>query len=160
MKHFKQQSISLLTLVALAVPALPAHAESTPQEVQWGVICSKTQDKELTVISTTGDAVHGSCYSVGVDELRVQTKDHGVVTVARNALTRIEVHTKSDNLKTLGKDMHKSLHFGVKSLFSELALVGIVVVPVILAWGAFSAPFCALGDLGAKMKGGKEIKPI
>ena len=45
-------------------------------------------------------------------------------------------------------------------LFSPAGIAGLVEVPFVAAWGITAVPFCALGDLGAKLSGHAEIRPV
>ncbi len=93
---------------------------------------------------------------IGVDEISVNTKDRGVVKVARSALSRIDMHLhisshRGHELRALGHGVHVGLSHGFGWLLSPAAPLGIVTIPATLAWGAVSAPFCAIGDVAAKL---------
>jgi len=130
-------------------------------EVQWNKVCQVADGHELLVRIANGDEVRGICLSVNVDEMAVRTKDNKVVRVARSAMSRLEMYRSPNHqLQSLGKGMHGALQEGFKDLLSPAAVVGVVIIPSTLAWGAVSAPFCAIGDLKAKLDGTRQIKPI
>jgi hypothetical protein len=106
----------------------------------------------MRIQTSNGNVVEGSCFSVGVDEVAVRTKDQKVVRVARSVLSRITL-APDHQVKSLGRDIHHGLATGVHTLFSPLAPLGIVTIPATLAWGAVAAPFCLIGDLVARNKG-------
>jgi hypothetical protein len=115
------------------------------------------EGQPLTLTTADGATVDGYCVAIGVDEISVNTKDRGVVKVARSALSRIDMHLHTSShrgheLRALGHGVHVGLSRGFGWLLSPDALLGIVTIPATLAWGAVSAPFCAIGDVAAKAK--------
>jgi hypothetical protein len=158
MKNIAFASIRFLTLPAAIAWALPLHAAG-PTEVPWNEVCRVAAARELVITTANGDTVDGYCVSISVDEMAINTRNRGVVKVARKALSRIQMHrSKGHQLSSLGKAMHKGLNYGFDGLLSPYAPLGIVAVPSILAWGAVAAPFCLLGDLKDKVTGKQEIK--
>jgi hypothetical protein len=95
-----------------------------------------------------------------LNKLTVSTTDHRVVKVARNTLSRLEIHRANGHqLRSLGDGVRGGFRWGFGSLLSPSMLVGVVAIPATLAWGAVSTSFCLLGDLKAKLEGMREIKP-
>jgi hypothetical protein len=159
MKNTKR-SCFLLKALALAFGSLTLCA-AEPKEVPWNEVCRAAQGRELLVTTTTGSTVAGYCVVIDVNEIGVKTTDRGIVKVARTALSKLSVErARGHQLRSLGRGVHKGLHKGTEYLLSPMAPIGLVVVPATLAWGAFSAPFCVIGDLKAKAAGSEEIKPI
>jgi hypothetical protein len=157
MKHIQSR---IILLFALAVAGVPLHAADTV-EANWNQVCRVSRGRELLLTTATGDQVRGYCFPVDVDGLGVKTKTGQVTRIARTALTRIEMRSsRGHQLHSLGKAIQDGLKFGVKALFSPLAPVGLVTLPGTLAWGAFAAPFCVLGDLEERGSGAQEIKLI
>jgi hypothetical protein len=147
---------AFVTLISL----LPLRAAG-PIEANWHQICRVSEGRELVLTTATGDAVRGYCFSVDVDGLGVRTKGGQVTRIARTAVTRIEMESAAGHrLRALGGVMHDGLKLGVKTLFSEFAPVGLVVLPGTVAWGIIATPFCVLGDLGERGSGRQEIKLI
>jgi hypothetical protein len=127
-------------------------------QIQWSEVCKVTQNHELSIKTVNGDNVTGYCLSVDVDEISVRTRDGKIQRLARTALKRMRMQpAQSSQLRGLGKFMHDGLRDGFGLLFSPLAPAGMVLVPGTIAWGAVSAPFCALADLG-NLGGKREIK--
>ena len=156
MNHMKL--LSLATALALAAPLLPAE---DIKEVTWNQVCRETNGHELQLTTAKGETVSGYCVGVTVDEISIRTGDAKVVKVARTALARLEMHrAEAHQVASLHRGVHRTLADGFKILFSPMAPVGTVVVPGTLAWGAVALPFCALGDLHAKLAGKQTIKPI
>jgi len=147
--------------VVSALSVMPLLRADDALEVQWNKVCQVTNGHELLVRTANGDEVRGICLSVNVDEMAVRTKDNKVIHVARGAMSRLEMYRSPNHqLQSLGKGMHGALQEGFKDLLSPAAVAGIVIIPGTLAWGAVSAPFCALGDLKAKLDGTRQIRPI
>ena len=143
------RNFRLLTLAALLILAPGAHAAGEIR-VPWTDLCKTASDHQLTIQTVGGDTVEGYCMSISVNEVAVNTKDKGVVKIARTALARIDMQParhEGHQLKWLGQRMHKSLRKGAGWLFSVYAPAGMVAIPATLAWGAVSAPFCLLGAL-------------
>jgi hypothetical protein len=159
MKHIKFASLRFLTLSILAVASLPLHA-AEPRTVRWNDVCRVTTGRQLTITTTNGGIVDGYCISVDVDEIAVATKDRGIVKIARTAFSRIQMShpNKRHQLRSLHKGVHEGLRQGFGWLLSPQAPLGMVAVPVTLAWGAMAAPFCVLGDLKDKMAAREEIR--
>jgi len=149
------KSLRFLTLSAVFVFTIPLHA----LEVPWNQVCSIAKGNRLTVATTNGDKVDGSCMSVTSDEMALKTTDGRVVKIARNALGRIDMQRPRNgghNLESLGKP----LRWGLNVLFSPLAPFGALVLPPILAYDAVVAPFCLIGDLAQEDSGTEQITVI
>jgi len=130
-------------------------------EVQWNKVCQVADGHELLVRTASGEMVRGICLSVNVDEMAVRTKDNKVIRVARGTMSRLEMYRSPNHqLQSLEKGMRAGLKEGFRELLSPEAVAGMVLIPGTVAWGAVSAPFCALGDLKAKLDGTRQIKPI
>ena len=134
-------------LFALSAPA----QSSTPKPdtpVEWRNLCANTMRELLVVTTESGDTVQGYCVSVQYDEVAIRTVDGKVVRIARGTFKTVLALAVAENrMKVLGRGMKQGLRYGVKTTFSPLAPVGLVVIPGTLAWGAAAAPFCILGDL-------------
>jgi hypothetical protein len=159
MKHFQVKVVSVLTFLAVPVSPLPLYA-APPITVGWNQVCRITAGHELVVTTTTGDTVEGFCVGVDVSEITVNTWDHRVVKIARNTLSRIDMHrSKGHQLRALRDGVRGGLRWGLGALLSPAGPAAAVAIPATLAWGAAAAPFCLLGDLKAKATGMQEIKP-
>ncbi|HXP88604.1 MAG TPA: hypothetical protein VN841_27990 [Bryobacteraceae bacterium] len=160
MKNTTFAKIRFLTLSGAIIGALPLHA-AEPIEVHWNEVCRVAADHRLVITTVTGDTVAGYCMSINVDEMAVTTQDRQVVKIARTALSKIQMHrSKGHQLSSLGKGVRAGLGYGMKSLLSPYAPIGIVTVPATLAWGAVATPFCVLGELIDKVAGEQEIKVL
>ncbi len=128
-------------------------------QVQWNGICSAARGRELSITTSDGAIVTGYCAAIDVKEITVRTADNRMVKVGRAVLSRLSVHSyKGHQLQSLRHGVHKGLKDGSDKLLSVEALWGIVEIPVTLAWGAATLPFCALGDLRSKLSGELPIK--
>jgi hypothetical protein len=125
-------------------------------------ICREAGVHQLTVVTSTGERIHGFCVSSRADTLQLSSSDptKPVVSIARAAIAKLQVIPSGDNLNRLGKTSGRSMRFGLRALFSPFAPVGAVVVPVVAAYTAFSAPFCAIGDLHDRLHPVKELNII
>lgn len=161
MKPTLSSSIRILTFAAAMGCSLQLRA-AEPIQVQWNRLCTATANNHLTITTADGSTVEGLCMSINVDEIAIRTDDHGVIKVARTTLAKIKMKSARQQhpLKSLGKGMRTGLHDSTGMLLSPYAPAGLVAVPAILAWGAVSAPFCALGELVNKLEGDQEIKLI
>jgi len=148
-------------IIAAPLLSMASLRADDAMEVQWTKVCQVAGGHELLLHTANGNEVRGICLSVNVDEMAVRTKDNKVVRVARGAMSRLEMYrSPTHQLSDLGKGMHRGLQEGFRDLLTPEAIAGIVIIPSTLAWGAVSAPFCALGDLKAKLDGTRQIKPI
>ena len=160
MKHFSLKPISVVAILAMTAYSLPLSAADA-KNVPWNSVCREAQGRELLVTSDDGSVVSGSCFSIDANDIAVNTPDRGVVKIARKTLSKLEVQaSRKHQVRKLGKEMHHSLKFGFKQLFSPAAPVGMVVVPAVIAWGAVAFPFCVLGDLGDEGTAKQELRPI
>jgi hypothetical protein len=154
--------IRFLAVAAVMAWTLPLHAAG-PIEVRWTKVCEVAGGHQLTITTVNGDTVDGYCLSINVDQIAVTAENRRVVTIARAALSRIEMSRSRNThhqLRSLGRGMRTGLRQGTDWLLSPCAPLGLVVVPGTLAWGAIAAPFCLLGDLKNKVVGKQEIKVL
>src|SRR5579872_7340804 len=115
MTHTPWSNIRLLSLSAVLALTLPVHAADEIR-VHWNEVCAAADGKRLTISTVDGDTVSGYCMSINVDEIAVNTADHGMVKIARKALSRIDVQrSKNDGhqLWRLGRGVRTGLHQGV-----------------------------------------------
>ncbi|HEV2691225.1 MAG TPA: hypothetical protein VGV35_21860 [Bryobacteraceae bacterium] len=162
MTHNTLTAIRFLTLATLLAIAPQLHAAGQIQ-VHWNEVCRAAHGNQLTIKTADGQSVDGYCVSINVDEISVKTKENKVVKIARTTLSRIDMQRSKNEgreLAALGKGMHKGLRKGVDWLFSPFAPLGIVTIPVTVAWGAVAAPFCILGDLAHDPNDTQEIQVI
>lgn len=161
MKHFQRNSVSALTLLAVTALPLQLNASNPIVVVPWSQVCQIAHGNELIVTTAAGDAVEGFCVQINVNEIAVTTADKKVVKIARNTVSRLDMHrSKTRQLKSLRDGMRGGLRWGIENLFSPWAPVGVVAIPVTLVWGVMAAPFCLMGDLKGHSAGLLEIKPI
>jgi hypothetical protein len=159
MKHFQLNAIAVLVLLPVITLPSPLSA-AEPISVQWNEVCRVANRHELVATTSAGEAIEGFCMQIDVNNLTVSTTDHRVVKIARNTLSKLEMHRANGHqLRSLGDGVRGGLKWGFDSLLSPSMLLGAVAIPATLAWGAVSTPFCLLGDLKAKLEGMQEIKP-
>jgi hypothetical protein len=154
-------SIRLLLASALMAWTLPLHA-AEQIEAPWTEVCKVAGDHRITVTTVNGDTVEGYCLAIGVDQMSVTTSDHKVIKIARAALAQIQMRRerRSHQLTSLRHGMRAGLRQEFEWLLSPYAPLGLVALPATVAWGAMAAPFCLIGDLTDKMRGGQVIKVI
>jgi hypothetical protein len=159
MKNTPVRSIPFLTLTALLGCGSLLRA-ADPVEVHWNDFCKVSQGRQLEITTDAGETVSGYCLSVNADEVQDNTGGR-IVKLGRKALSHVIMErTEGHQLRSLGRGMRTGLKNGWKWLLSPSAIEGIVAIPAVLAWGAVSAPFCALGDLKYHIEGREEIKLI
>lgn len=162
MRHKTLPSIHVFTLSAAIALTLPLHAASDIQ-VPWNQVCRAAGGNRLTIQTVDGSTVDGFCMSITVDEMSINTSNGRIVKIARKALARIDMERSKNNghqLRALGKGMRGGLRTSVGWLLSPSAALGIIGIPATLAWGAVSAPFCAIGDLIYQGNSTQQIKVI
>jgi hypothetical protein len=147
------RSLAFCTLAAWA----PLHAADI--QAHWNDLCQVAANRQLTVTTTDGRTVNGSCKSSDADGLSL-TANQRVIKIARSTLTRIQLYQPGNghHLADLGKSMSKGFQMGFGWLFSPAAPLGLVTIPATVAWGAVAAPFCLLGDLGDNGAVAQDIK--
>jgi len=146
-----------LTLILLAASSLPLLGDA-PITAEWNRVCFVSLQERLLVTTTDGDIVDGYCASVTVTELSLKTRDHGVVKIARDKLSKLQMYReKGHQLRLLFHGIRGGLRGSLHAIFTPEALVGIVGIPATLAWGAVSTTFCAIGDLAALPSGPRDI---
>jgi hypothetical protein len=152
MKHF---SFTLLTLIAVGT----LHAET--RDVAWDQLCAEANGRQIEIKTQTGENVYGFCSQVSDTEVTVRLQDKKFVKIARATLSKVEVHrAKGGQLKSLRRGFRHAMGNSLGVVFSPGAVLGLVAVPVVVAWGATALPFCALADLGAALSGSVELRPI
>ena len=143
----------------------PGLDPSTPcrrhLQARWNDLCRVTAHRQLSVTTSDGKTVSGSCTSTDADALSLSSNQR-VVRIARSTLTRIQLYQSPSghHLADLGKGMSKSFKTGFGWLFSPAAPLGLVVIPATVAWGAVAAPFCILGDMGDDGSPAQDVKVI
>jgi hypothetical protein len=158
MKHTISFAIRLTMFWSVLAWALPAHA-ADDIHARWNDLCRVAGSHQLNVTTTDGIITKGTCASTSDSEIAL-TANQRVVKIARSTLTRIQMYQPGNghHLADLGSGISKSLSKGFGWLFSPAAPLGLVAIPATVAWGAVSAPFCLLGDLGDNGPTTQEIK--
>jgi len=160
MKHTLASSTLLAAF--LAASSLPLSASDIPTnqvETRWTDVCSVAQDHELTLTTGPGETIQGYCVAIDVNKISVKTADKRIIQIARTTLSKLEVERrKGRQLESLGRGMHKGIHWGFENALSPRGPLPLVAVPLTLAWGAVAAPFCILGDIISDAAGKREIK--
>lgn len=147
---------TLATTFFLSLTSIPAFADS-PTEVPWKDFCRVAGDRQLDIVTSSGENISGYCAVITVDEVSIRTPK-GIVKLGRAALTHISMErSKGRQISSLGHSIRSSLKQGTDWLLSPAAPLGIVTIPGTLAWGAVAAPFCLLGDLKHHLMGSEEI---
>jgi hypothetical protein len=147
MKHTSFSHIRFLILSAALVWTFPLCAGEI--RVRWEDVCRTSSTHQLSVTTSDGKTITGTCASTANDEIALTTNQR-VVKIARSTLSRIQMYDPGNghHLADLGHGMSKSFKTGFGWLFSPAAPLGLVVIPATVAWGAVAAPFCLLGDIG------------
>lgn len=141
-------TLRVLSLSLLSVSGLVLFAGEPPQ-VRWNDLCSTARGREMVITTDSQETISGYCVGISVDEVSVRRSDGRIIRVARDTLSRFQIHRRrsGSQLKELGRDMKHSLRDGAGLVFSPMAPAGLIIVPGTLAWGAIAAPFCVLGDV-------------
>jgi hypothetical protein len=151
MKNIPAFRSSFLALSAAMAWTLPLHA-ADPIETHWADVCNVATGQQLVLTTADGATVEGYCIRINAEEMGIRTLDSKTVTIARAAPSRLQLRRKKGGqLASLGHGLRTGLRDETGWLLSPMAPLGLVAVPATLAWGAMSAPFCALGDLVAKL---------
>ena len=146
-------------LFAFGILAATAPLHAADLQARWNDLCHVAGTHQLNVTTSDGKTVSGTCGSTIGDELSL-TVNQRAIKIARSTLTRIQMYDPGNghHLADLGDGMSKSLKKGFGWLFSPAAPLGLIVIPSTVAWGAVSAPFCLLGDLGSNGPTTQDIK--
>ena len=132
------------------------HAE-VPKK--WSELTTYLRGKYVTIVTKDGRRMQGHFVGTSPTDVILDDRTTGDlfygnnVLVPRATFTTIRVGSEPIQLEKLGRDLHRGYAHALRRLFSEAAPLGIVEVPIITAWAAISAPFCALGDLFAAPHG-------
>ena len=137
---------SLMIFAALAGSATLRAQDSVQLPLEQ--VCNYARSRTIQVKTATGETVEGVCFSVSVDEIQVKTQN-GLMKVARSQLSRVSVveMPRRQHLARLGKHVKQGIDGSAKMIPTEAGIVGIIGVPMTLAYGAVAAPFCLLGDI-------------
>ncbi len=155
-----------MTITLRLLPLLTAFSlglfAAEPTEVHWNDLCRAVHGRQVVITTANQGVVEGYCVAISVEEVSLRTENGRLVKVARNALSRVQMHRapRGRQLNALGKGVGRGLHDGVGLVFSPLAPVGLVMVPGALAWGLVAAPFCIVGDLLDHAAGKQEYRVI
>jgi hypothetical protein len=126
-------------------------------EVPWKDFCRVAGGRQIQITTSAGETVSGYCMTISADEVGLRTPA-GIVKIGRAALSHIEMDRAPGHLlASLGGGVRAGLKQGNKWLLSPQALLGVVTIPSVLAWGAVSTPFCVLGDLKHRLLGKTEV---
>ena len=148
-----------LTLSALLVFDAPSYG-AEPVEVHWADFCRVAEGRQLEITTDAGETMTGYCIRINADEVQVRQGTQ-IVKLGRKVLAQVSIdRSEGHQLKRLGHGMRTGLKNGFKWLLSPQAIEGVVTIPATLAWGAISAPFCAIGDLKHLAEGKQQIKLI
>jgi hypothetical protein len=152
MKQTSFSKIRFSILSAALAWTFPLHAAPINTDViqaRWGDLCHVAGGQQLSLTTSDGKTVTGTCASTSDGEIALTTNQR-VVKIARSTLARIQMYQPGSghHLADLGKGMSKSFKTGFGWLFSPAAPLGLVTIPATVAWGAVAAPFCILGDMG------------
>jgi hypothetical protein len=163
MKHTSFSKSCFLILSAALVWTFPLRAgdDNAPGDVhaRWDELCRVAGGKQLSVTTSDGKTVKGTCASTRDGEIAL-TSNQRVVIIARSTLSRIQMYQPGTghHLADLGDGMARSLKKGFGWLFSPAAALGLVAIPATVAWGVVAAPFCLLGDMGSDGPSTHDIK--
>ncbi len=131
------------------------------KDVAWDQLCAEAKGQPIEIRTQTGENVYGFCSQVSDTEVTVRLPGRKFVKVARSTFAKVEVHhVQGGQLKSLRRGFRHAMGDSLRVMFSPGAMLGVVAVPVVAAWGATALPFCALGDLGAAIAGSDELRPI
>ena len=141
---------NVLGFLALCTLAAWAPLQAADLQISWNNLCHVTGTHQLNVTTSDGKTVSGTCGSTLGDELSL-TVNQRAIKIARSTLTRIQMYDPGNghHLADLGDGLSKSFKKGFGWLFSPAAPLGLIAIPATVAWGAVSAPFCLLGDMGS-----------
>jgi hypothetical protein len=158
MKQIYSKTTCAIIALTLAMPPSSLFA-GEEIKVAWTGICTAARGRELAIKTADGAIVTGYCAAIDVKEITIRTPDNRIVKVGRAVLSRLSFHQyKGHQLQTLRHGVHRGLKDGADNLLGVGALWGVVEIPLTLAWGAATLPFCALGDLRSKLSGDVQIK--
>jgi hypothetical protein len=148
-----------LTLAAAAF-ATPVYAADTV-ETRWIDLCKTAGNHALSLTTQNGGTLEGTCISIDVNGVQIRN-EHKVVTIARSELTRVRLYRAPHgrNLAALGKMVGGSVKEFGPQLLSPMAPFALTAIPTTVAYAAVAAPFCAIGDIVARLKGKREVKVI
>jgi len=84
-----------------------------------------------------------------------------LLRIARQKITGIQVEAVGGrNLARLAKGSGSALHRLIGSIFTPNALTGLVGTPMVAAYFVAVTPFCAAGDLFARLKPPLDIEIV
>jgi hypothetical protein len=161
-KHTSFSQFRFLILSAALAWTFPLHAAPINDPViqaRWGDLCHVAGGQQLSLTTSDGQTVKGTCASTSDGEIAL-SRNQRVVKIARSTLIRIQMYQPGSghHLEELGKGLSKSFKTSFGWLFSPAAPLGLVAIPATVAWGAVAAPFCILGDLGEDGPSTHDIK--
>jgi len=150
----------ILSTIFAAAPAVAADKLSLP----WRLLAPQVEDHPLTI--TTNDqpgSYHGHCLRVEKDALVLENpiSPGQLLRIARQKITGIQVEAVGGrNLARLAKGSGSALHRLIGSIFTPNALTGLVGTPMVAAYFVAVTPFCAAGDLFARLKPPLDIEIV
>jgi hypothetical protein len=156
MKRIQYKIASIVATLLITIFPVPLSA-GDPIDVQWEQICYKAINHEIVITTTSGEDVEGYCISVDPSRVSVNVKGKAI-QVARASVARLFLYPPRHQVRALGHGVLQGLRFGFGALLTPMGPSAAVAIPATLAWGAVSLPFCLLGDLRAKVEGGREVR--
>jgi len=117
---------------------------------RWNGLCELAEKNEVALTVATGKTIRGRCISASEGSLSLTS--HGrLLTINRSDVKRIWLLRKTRRLlPVLGEQFGFMLLGGILSLGSP-GSVGVVLIPVALAYGAVGTPICVVHDLAQKV---------
>jgi hypothetical protein len=156
MQRIQFKIVSILATLMMTLSPAPLSAGG-PIDVRSEQICYKAINHEMVITTTSGEDIEGYCISVDPGQVSVNVKGKAI-QIARASVARLFLHPPRHQVRSLGHGVLQGLRFGWTGLLTPIGPSAALAIPGTLAWGAVSLLFCLLGDLRAKLQGGREIR--
>jgi len=139
----------LLTILTLFTASLPLLA-GDPIKTQWQQLCTTTAGRQITISTSDGNTVRGTCTATSPTALTVRESTEQIRTVERSAVTRISMNgaqPRRHYFLNLHKNVGSALEYEAQGIPTPLAPFAIAAMPVTIAGGWVASPFALIFDL-------------
>jgi len=144
--------LTILTLFTASLPLLAGE----PIKTQWLQLCTTTAGRQITISTSDGSTVRGTCASASPTDLTVQQSPDQVRTVERTVVTRISMNgaqPRRHYFLNLHKNVGSALEYEAQGIPTPLAPFAIAAMPVTIAGGWVASPFALIFDLFDTQRG-------
>jgi hypothetical protein len=139
--------VRAFTATVLIAPGMGSAGAKDPMTAPWDGLCGAIGWHDVSITTRSGKTLKGACFSTNARQLTLG-RGQKVVKIDRTEILRIRLrpYNRHRLLPKLGDQVADMFVLGSFSLATPAAPMGILLIPVSLAYGAVGTPICAVHD--------------